>query len=138
MILGGYARNLNRRALRCAVARLALRPDIWSPHVRHDPEERTWHELFRDEHVSAWVICWMPGHDTGLHDHSGSAGAVTVVSGAVLEQRLAPFEDVVGSLHSRGELFDFDGNHRRSASWACTTSSARSPEPPPLCRVGVC
>ena len=36
MILGGYARDLTRRELRGAAARLALRPDAWSPLVRHD------------------------------------------------------------------------------------------------------
>jgi Cysteine dioxygenase type I len=138
MILGGYARDLSRRELRGAVARLALRPDIWSPHVRHDHEERTWHEVFRDAHVSAWVICWMPGQDTGFHDHAGSAGAVTVVSGAVLEQQLVPVGNVVGSLYSRGELFDFDGSvvHRvrHHGTAPATTLHAYSP---PLGEMGM-
>ena len=94
MILGGYARDLTQRELRGAVARLALRPDAWSPLVRHDPEQRFYEEIFRDEHLSAWLICWMPGQETELHDHAGSAGAVTVVSGSLLEQRLMPHGNV--------------------------------------------
>ena len=30
-----------------------------------------------------------------------------MVSGSVLEQQLGPFGDLVGSLHSRGEVFNF-------------------------------
>ena len=103
MILGGYTRDLTQPEVRGAVARLALRPDAWSALVRHDPVERTYEEIYRDEHLSAWLICWMPGQDTGFHDHAGSAGAVTVVSGAVLEQRVG----LLGNVYSRGEVFDF-------------------------------
>ena len=131
MILGGYARDLTRRELRGAVARLALRPDVWSPLVRHDAGERFYEEIFRDEHLSAWLICWMPGQETELHDHAGSAGAVTVISGTILEQRLAPLGDLVGNLHSRGELFDFDGGAvhrvRHHGTAPATTLHAYSP-----------
>ena len=124
MILGGYARDLTRRELRGAVARLALRPDVWSPLVRHDAEERFYEEIFRDEHLSAWLICWMPGQETELHDHAGSAGAVTVVSGAILEQRLAPLGDLVGNVYSRGERLRL---RRRASSTACATTAPRPP-----------
>ena len=107
MILGGYARDLSRSELRGAAARLALRPDVWSPLVRHDADERFYEEIYRDEHLSAWLICWMQGQETGFHDHAGSSGAVTVVSGALLEQRPAPQGGLIGNLHSRGEIFDF-------------------------------
>jgi hypothetical protein len=107
MILGGYARDLTERELRGAAARIALRPDIWSPLVHHDPDERTWQELYRDEYLGAWVICWMRGHDTGFHHHAGSAGAVIVASGTILEQRIGPLGSTVGNLYSRGAVFDF-------------------------------
>ena len=132
MILGGYARDLTRRELRGAVARLALRPDVWSPLVRHDADERFYEEIFRDEHLSAWLICWMPGQETELHDHAGSAGAVTVVSGTILEQRLAPLGDLVGNLHSRGELFDFDAGvvHRVRHHGIAPTTTLHAYSPP--------
>jgi hypothetical protein len=31
----------------------------------------------------------MPDHDTGFHDHDDSAAAITVVDGAITEERLA-------------------------------------------------
>ena len=116
MMLGGYARDLTRSELRGAAARLALRPDLWTPLVHHDADRRIYHELYRDEHLSAWVICWMPGQDTGLHDHAGSSGAVTVVAGSVLERRLGPRGDLVGTVYSRSEVFDFGPGEVHSVS----------------------
>ena len=63
--------------------------DTWRHLVRHDADERTYVLLHRDEEVEIYVVCWMPGHDTGFHDHDASAAAITVVDGAVREERLA-------------------------------------------------
>lgn len=68
---------------------LAVQQNLWHPHVRHDPLQRTYHEVARTDAYSAWLICWMPGHDTGFHDHDGSAGVGLVLRGEVTESRLA-------------------------------------------------
>jgi quercetin dioxygenase-like cupin family protein len=39
--------------------------------------------------MELYVVCWMPGHDTGFHDHDESAAAIAVVQGAVSEERLS-------------------------------------------------
>lgn len=39
-----------------------------------------------DEH-DVWLISWVPGHATELHDHGGSLGAMTIISGALHEFR---------------------------------------------------
>jgi quercetin dioxygenase-like cupin family protein len=48
----------------------------------------------------------MPGHDTGFHDHDLSSGAVTVVSGAVREERLG-LGETRSRVYNAGETFDF-------------------------------
>ena len=70
------------------VRALAADPARWRHLVRHDPRERVYEELLRDDHLAVWLICWMEDHDTGFHDHDLSAGAVAVVDGAVREDRL--------------------------------------------------
>ena len=45
------------------------------------PDERTYALLHRDEHVELYLVCWMPGHDTGFHDHDDSAAAIVVLDG---------------------------------------------------------
>jgi predicted metal-dependent enzyme (double-stranded beta helix superfamily) len=81
-------RDLTREELAAVSASLAERPQLWRDLVRHDPDQRLYEELLTDEHLSIWLISWSAGHDTGFHDHDGSAGAVSVVSGNLREERL--------------------------------------------------
>ena len=67
----------------------AERSELWAPLARHDPDERTYALLHRDEDVELYVVCWMPGHDTGFHDHDDSAAAIVVLEGQISEERLA-------------------------------------------------
>jgi predicted metal-dependent enzyme (double-stranded beta helix superfamily) len=62
--------------------------ESWEEFVEHDDTERTFHRLSVDDETEVWLICWGEGHDTGYHDHDGSAGAVSVVEGTVVEERL--------------------------------------------------
>jgi hypothetical protein len=55
------------------------------PFVDFDPHER-WHQrIYRDQRVDVWLISWLPSQGTQLHDHGGSSGAFTVVSGQLAE-----------------------------------------------------
>jgi cysteine dioxygenase type I len=81
-------RDLDQDELEQLVQELAAQPERWRHLVQHRPDERTYAELHRDEHVAIWLICWMDDHDTGYHDHDLSAGAVAVTAGAVREERL--------------------------------------------------
>lgn len=40
-----------------------------------------------DENLDIWLISWVPGHATELHDHGRSLGALTVLSGSLDEFR---------------------------------------------------
>ncbi|MFC4948553.1 cysteine dioxygenase [Pseudonocardia sp. GCM10023141] len=52
-----------------------------------DPDRR-WYRLIRsDAYVDVWLISWAFEQVAELHDHAGSLGALTVVSGALQEQR---------------------------------------------------
>jgi predicted metal-dependent enzyme (double-stranded beta helix superfamily) len=118
--------------LRTLVGELAADPRRWSHLVRHDPAQRVFEQLVDAPDVEAWLICWMPGHDTGFHDHDLSSGAVTVVSGAVCEERLG-----LGSAETRsrlfvpGQTFDFTASeiHRvtHAGEHAAVTLHAYSP-----------
>src|SRR5215467_5656775 len=85
----------------------AAQPELWEHLIRHDPEQRTFELLRDDDEVTAWVICWMDDQDTGFHDHDISRGAVAVIQGQVLEERLRvngpPAQRVAGP----GDFFEF-------------------------------
>lgn len=45
--------------------------------------------LHADDDVDVWLISWVPERNTELHDHAGSFGALTVLSGSLTEFRWA-------------------------------------------------
>jgi Cysteine dioxygenase type I len=100
-------RDLSRSELRVLVGELADWAELWIGLVRHDPTQRRYEELHSDEHLTAWLICWMDDHDTGFHDHDLSAGAVAVVGGALREERLMPEGQPRARVFLAGEVFDF-------------------------------
>lgn len=52
------------------------------------PASQRWFtRIHGDEQLDIWLISWVPGHPTELHDHGESLGALTVVSGSVDEYR---------------------------------------------------
>ena len=94
--------------LRALAGRLAADTSVWRHLVRHDPAARIFERILDEPSVEAWLICWMPGHDTGFHDHDLSSGAVAVLEGEVREERLLLGSGSASSrAYSAGELFDF-------------------------------
>jgi Cysteine dioxygenase type I len=52
------------------------------------PTDDRWFVRLRgDDEVDIWLISWVPGHATELHDHGGSLGALTLLSGSLDEFR---------------------------------------------------
>ncbi|HEX3511035.1 MAG TPA: cysteine dioxygenase family protein [Solirubrobacteraceae bacterium] len=100
-------RSLDGTELERFAAALAARVELWDGLVRHEPERRIYEELLADEHVTAWLICWMDDHDTGYHDHDDSGGAVAVIRGAVREQRLAIGRRSRDRVFTAGKTFHF-------------------------------
>ena len=64
---------------------LATRAAIWQPLIRFS-EPRWSTRIAGGEGWEAWLLTWLPGQGTGLHDPGGSAGAITVLAGALLER----------------------------------------------------
>lgn len=53
--------------------------------VEFDAVNRWSARLHGDEYADVWLISWTQQQSTELHDHAGSLGALTVVSGALTE-----------------------------------------------------
>ncbi|MBB5913341.1 quercetin dioxygenase-like cupin family protein [Nocardia transvalensis] len=67
---------------------LAGRYDHLLPDGGAWPADNRWAvRLLADEEVDVWLISWVPDRSTELHDHAGSLGALTVLSGALSEFR---------------------------------------------------
>ena len=63
------------------------------PWIEFDADKR-WHQRpYRDRRVDIWVISWLPEQGTRLHDHGGSSGAFTVLSGTLTESVPSGYQD---------------------------------------------
>jgi hypothetical protein len=99
---------MDAEQLRNLAESLGKNPSGWRHLVRHDPVERVFERVVDEPEVEGWLICWMPGHDTGFHDHDVSSGAVTVLGGQVLEERLTVGRGgTLATMYCAGQTFDF-------------------------------
>jgi hypothetical protein len=82
---------------------LALRTELWEPIARYREGSR-WTALLEPEQVAGvldpslhaeldgaqvWLLTWLPGQGTPLHDHGPSAGAFAVARGTLTERVVA-------------------------------------------------
>jgi predicted metal-dependent enzyme (double-stranded beta helix superfamily) len=75
--------------LHAIAQRYASDPHAWPVAPRFNPVERWYHRLAAHESHEVWLLTWLPGQGTDLHDHGGSAGALHVVSGDLVEDTIA-------------------------------------------------
>lgn len=103
-------RDLEPDELSDLAGALAEHAELWQPLVRFDAQERVYVRLHRDDHLDAWLICWVSSQETGLHDHDDSSGAVKVVEGQLTEDRLVLGGGVDTVGYAAGEGFQFDAS----------------------------
>ncbi|GLY66986.1 cysteine dioxygenase [Amycolatopsis taiwanensis] len=91
---------LLRHPVRVALAYASDR-DRWRDLLRYDPDRRFSALVESDGDQEIWLLSWLPGQQTGLHDHAGSTGAFTLVSGRLSETvaRRAPDGRAITELH---------------------------------------
>jgi predicted metal-dependent enzyme (double-stranded beta helix superfamily) len=78
--------GLTRTDLKNLVRATAAERSRWGSAVRFDAAERYFHLLRSDDIVDIWLLTWLPGQATDLHDHGGSAAAIHVVQGDLQER----------------------------------------------------
>ncbi|RBY90918.1 cysteine dioxygenase [Blastococcus sp. TF02A-26] len=88
-----------RTSAAALAAALAANAAAWTDLVEYRPQSRWTHLLepaaaaaaldpaLHDDLAAAqvWLLSWLPGQGTPLHDHGGSAGAFAVVQGTLAE-----------------------------------------------------
>jgi mannose-6-phosphate isomerase-like protein (cupin superfamily) len=65
-------------------------PAGWPIRPRFESSRRWYARLAEASGHEAWLLTWLPGQETDLHDHGGSAGAFVVVSGGLTEATVEP------------------------------------------------
>ena len=129
-------RTLDQPELRGLVEAVGRRRELWAPHAARRGEGRHYASLYRDADVDVWLLGWDLTDDTGWHDHDTSAGAVTVLRGAVRESRPrlggTPEERTVEA----GRTFSFGADHIHRMGGAVDGSLSIHAYSPPLWRMG--
>ena len=88
------------------------------------PNDKRWFTRMRcDDELDVWLISWVPGHTTELHDHSGSLGALTLLSGALHEFRWDG-ADLRRRRLDAGDQAAFPLGWVHDVTWAPTTGAA--------------
>jgi len=67
----------------------ATAPNDWPLAPRFSATHRWSHRLATLPDAEVWLLTWLPGQCTDVHDHGGSAGAFTVVEGELTEETFA-------------------------------------------------
>jgi quercetin dioxygenase-like cupin family protein len=129
--------SLTAQELEHFVADLASSPERWRHLVHHASDVRVYEQIWDDENVNAWVICWSEEQDTGFHDHDDSAAGIAVISGRVREDRLTLGAEPRVRVLGPGSIFNVPpvAIHRvlHSGDEPAVTIHAYSP---PLRRIG--
>jgi hypothetical protein len=96
--------GLGPAALRRITRDYAARSDLWTPLLRYGTEHHWSMQVHADDDVDIWLITWLQKQSTTLHDHGGSAGAFTAVSGRVREYLASgrEYDIAAGSTRSFG------------------------------------
>jgi hypothetical protein len=92
--------RMSPAALRSIVRTIASSPELWGPKVRFTADHRWYCRLDEAGPGAAyevWLLSWLPGQQTGFHDHGDAAGAFAVAQGEVLESTARLGDRVVSS-----------------------------------------
>jgi quercetin dioxygenase-like cupin family protein len=58
----------------------------WEPLVEYDATTRWYHRLRTGPGYEVWLLSWVPGQGSGLHDHGRSSGILTMLQGELTER----------------------------------------------------
>ncbi|MBA4866453.1 cysteine dioxygenase family protein [Streptomyces sp. PSKA54] len=58
----------------------------WEHLVQYDATSRWYHRLRTGPGYEVWLLSWVPGQGSGLHDHGPSSGVLTVLGGQLTER----------------------------------------------------
>lgn len=125
------ARTLGPAGLADLVRTVASKGE-WPSLVRFTADRRWYRRLELTEIYEIWLLAWLPGQQTGFHDHGEAAGAFTVVRGELQERLARPGSRQVRQRVARhGSVRSFGARHLHDVSnesaWPAVSVHAYSP-----------
>lgn len=72
---------------------LAAHPERWRPLLDYRTDTRWYRLLERTPQHEVWLLSWLPGQGTDLHDHGPASGAFAIAAGTLTERVVATKPD---------------------------------------------
>jgi predicted metal-dependent enzyme (double-stranded beta helix superfamily) len=72
---------------------LAAHPERWRPLLDYRTDTRWYRLLERTPQHEVWLLSWLPGQGTDLHDHGPASGAFAIAAGTLTERVVATRAD---------------------------------------------
>jgi mannose-6-phosphate isomerase-like protein (cupin superfamily) len=108
------------------VGAIAGQPDQWRPLARFSAKRRWYYRIEPDDPAAGyevWLLTWLPGQQTGFHDHGDASGAFAVADGELVERTgRAGRADVRSRAFTAGAVRSFGAGHLHDVG-----NDARSP-----------
>ena len=79
------------------VRSIASAPGQWGHRVRFSAGHRWYCRLEESARYEVWLLSWLPGQQTGFHDHGEACGAFAVAEGELLESTARAGETAIAS-----------------------------------------
>lgn len=70
------------------VSRRVVMSGHWRDYVVECADYRDYRLVFENEYLDVWVLSWLPGQETGFHDHDISEVGICVAQGAIREHHM--------------------------------------------------
>lgn len=70
------------------ISRRVVESGRWRDYVAACEDYRDYRLVFENDYVDVWVLSWLPGQETGFHDHDISEVGLCVAQGAVREHHM--------------------------------------------------
>ena len=93
----------------------------WRSIVQFSAERRWYRRLVLADDHEIWLLSWLPGQQTGFHDHGEARGAFAVARGELRETLARPGRNRVRNRSApAGSVTTFGGGHLHNVNNAAT------------------
>lgn len=102
----GFLAEIDRQLHAPALADISSRiveSGLWRHYVAVCEEYRDYRLVFENDYVDIWVLSWLPGQETGFHDHDISEVGICVAEGAIREHHMHVYQPDTSHVIRPGE-----------------------------------
>lgn len=119
------------------ISRRIVESGRWRDYVAVCEDYRDYRLVFENDYIDIWVLSWLPGQETGFHDHDISEVGLCVAEGAIREHHMHVHQPDTSHVIEPGQAQEGPfGYIHRVEHWAGDPAVSVHSYSPPLAWVG--